>query len=428
MQWWQLGVLTAGACLTMAPEIMLGPRLSVNGAAIFYMLGCAFVGPVAAIVMPIVAVSFDYLLHRYRTEAMISNIGIAALPNVVASALFAAWLPHGPLHGLEPLVLIGVAAIAWIAHLAVGVPAAALLGQISLRQALQEYGAVTASIVFSVALVGAIGAVYATSVEAGLTVAIALSASFLYTARQTVALRSRADKLQALNAARARWATALSRVEDRERRRLGEQIHDEALQDVLTARQDVQAAIGGDCSRLPMAQHALEEASRRLRAIVRALHPALSRSADLPVELAALADSAARRSKLALIVNVEPDMACDYSNVVLMAAREAITNVIKHARARTIWLSGRSEQENVVVEIADDGCGLDGDPTGSLEQNGHFGIVLMRDRIEAVGGTVRLANGSRGGLQVTVVVPRHQAQGTAAGSTERATSTHAEIL
>jgi two-component system sensor histidine kinase DesK len=74
--------------------------------------------------------------------------------------------------------------------------------------------------------------------------------------------------------------------------------------------------------------------------------------------------------------------------------RESVTNVVRHARASEVSI----ELSPTGLVVADDGAGYD--PTGHHDGNGLLG---MRERVSAAGGTLRLSSGQ--GTRVEVVLP-----------------------
>lgn len=82
---------------------------------------------------------------------------------------------------------------------------------------------------------------------------------------------------------------------------------------------------------------------------------------------------------------------------VLQIVREALSNTEKHAHARSAWVRlDRGAAGEVQVEIEDDGVGLPADP----EKRHHFGLSIMRDRAETLGGTLRIEPRPAGGTRV----------------------------
>jgi two-component system sensor histidine kinase DesK len=84
-----------------------------------------------------------------------------------------------------------------------------------------------------------------------------------------------------------------------------------------------------------------------------------------------------------------PKIPATYEGVLALALREAVTNVIRHARATSCNLSLCQNNGACRLEIADDGCG------GSAPEG--VGLSGMRTRIEALGGTLQreAASGTR---------------------------------
>lgn len=85
---------------------------------------------------------------------------------------------------------------------------------------------------------------------------------------------------------------------------------------------------------------------------------------------------------------------------VLRIAQEAITNARRHAEARTLWVTYRVDDDGVVLRIADDGRGFD---TTSARQDS-FGLLIMRERAEALGGHLVVRAREGGGTVVELVI------------------------
>ncbi len=84
--------------------------------------------------------------------------------------------------------------------------------------------------------------------------------------------------------------------------------------------------------------------------------------------------------------------------------QEALTNVLRHARARTAWLDLRYEPLQVVIRILDDGSAASTDQDGAIGQGGH-GISGMRERTLALSGQFTAGPHPDGGFQVRCALP-----------------------
>jgi len=97
----------------------------------------------------------------------------------------------------------------------------------------------------------------------------------------------------------------------------------------------------------------------------------------------------------------EPELPFASKQVLLRVAQEALHNVVKHARAGRVQVSGWSEGGRLHLRVRDDGVGFD--PTASFP--GHLGHTSMRERLAALGGHLRIASAPGDGTSVELDVP-----------------------
>ncbi len=86
----------------------------------------------------------------------------------------------------------------------------------------------------------------------------------------------------------------------------------------------------------------------------------------------------------------------------LRIGQEAITNAVRHARAEEVRAELRYAADCVVLRVTDDGRGVD---NTKASHTGGLGLVSMRERARAAGGSVRIQGQSGRGTQVEVTVP-----------------------
>jgi PAS domain S-box-containing protein len=201
-----------------------------------------------------------------------------------------------------------------------------------------------------------------------------------------------------LAALRGRLVAENLEAEERARRRISEELHDGALQDLLAARQDLVEAAGADgeetrAEMLTYAREGVERAVRRLRDAVHTLHPVVLQHGGLEAAVQAAADQAARQGGFAAQVEVDPAAAGLRDELVLSLARELLTNAAKHAGAATVRVAVRRVDGTVELEVADDGRGLDAAAVAAAPLNGHIGLASLVQRVEAVGGAVDMGVG-----------------------------------
>ena len=91
---------------------------------------------------------------------------------------------------------------------------------------------------------------------------------------------------------------------------------------------------------------------------------------------------------------------------VLQVVRESLANVVKHANAHRAAVTVSFRQARLHVTVEDDGVGLKDDSSPPM----HYGLVIMRDRAETLGGRLSLSNRPEGGTRVELVFPPQTAR------------------
>jgi ligand-binding sensor domain-containing protein/signal transduction histidine kinase len=113
-------------------------------------------------------------------------------------------------------------------------------------------------------------------------------------------------------------------------------------------------------------------------------------------------DAAGLRHRFHIQESLGPhEINADARRQVFLAFKEAITNVIKHARATEVHITIGLQHDTLVVEVRDDGCGFiegGGDPTG-------IGLEGMRERLAAVGGSATVGSAPGRGTRVVLRSP-----------------------
>jgi PAS domain S-box-containing protein len=86
-------------------------------------------------------------------------------------------------------------------------------------------------------------------------------------------------------------------------------------------------------------------------------------------------------------------------------AQQALANVVDHACATHAEVSIACTDEGVVLRVSDDGCGFDPDHVQVIGDIAHFGLIAMRERVEALGGRFRVRTAPGQGTVVEARLP-----------------------
>ncbi len=147
-------------------------------------------------------------------------------------------------------------------------------------------------------------------------------------------------------------AHALS-AEQRERRRLAELLHDESVQALALAQQEL-----GDYRRsgrdesFERARAAIAEAMAQLRGEIFELHPYVLEHVGLPAALRAIADRCAERMGARITVAVDPAAAGQHDELVVVLARELLSNAVRHSGAAHVVLTVAVDSERIELASA----------------------------------------------------------------------------
>ena len=193
-----------------------------------------------------------------------------------------------------------------------------------------------------------------------------------------------------------------------ERERIGRQLHDGAIQKVYTAGLLVESArkLAGKENplgvRLEKSMYVLNDAISDLRRSLGDLQAA-PQELSLRAALRNLAQDPRFQSlvkvNLSLDLPVAESLSPARSDHVLAIVNEALSNVIRHARANHVTITAWQEADRLILNIEDDGVGL------SREIEAGFGLRNMHDRARLLGGSVQVRSANDKGTLVKLEIP-----------------------
>jgi signal transduction histidine kinase len=191
---------------------------------------------------------------------------------------------------------------------------------------------------------------------------------------------------------------------DQARRRIERDLHDGTQQRLVslglaarTAEADAAAGRGDPRAELSRLAAGLADAAAELQEVSRGIHPAILSERGLAPALRTLA----RRSAVPVDLEVTADARCPEPVEVAAyyVASEALANAMKHAQASRVKVSLATRGGSLLLSVRDDGIGGAG----------------LTDRVEALGGSIRLDSAAGAGTHITVDLPLEYEPAQSAG-------------
>jgi PAS domain S-box-containing protein len=238
-------------------------------------------------------------------------------------------------------------------------------------------------------------------------------------------LTKRRRREEALRASYARiksLAQRLETVREDERRSVAHTLHEGIAQDLFAAALTIghfRARLAHDeemnaaCDELGIL---MERCLTHTRQVANDLRPSQLGHLPLPIILKGHARHIAELSDLRIDVSESaefPELKEGARLLFFRAAQEALTNVIRHARAKCVGLVLRADSVRISMEVTDDGIGI---ADGALDKAGSLGLLGIRERLGTLGGGLIVERAAAGGTRMIVHVPRHSSAFAAANS------------
>lgn len=223
------------------------------------------------------------------------------------------------------------------------------------------------------------------------------------------AWRTQNRRLKALN-------IEIATVEERERRRLAQGLHDTTVQQLVLARMLLDGLSAGGVDRDNGLRELVDTSLRQLRTLVFELSPPLLRDAGLAPALERLVETMESTWDLPIAFDVSgrlPALPEATALLLFQGARELLVNAAKHAHARALGLALKVFTGTVEVAVSDDGRGFGPVLTstaGPVARAAGYGLRSTFSRLELIGGRIEIADRAPG-TRVRLVVPVGSVQG-----------------
>ena len=206
----------------------------------------------------------------------------------------------------------------------------------------------------------------------------------------------------------------LALTEERQRRDLAQDLHDSIGQTLALSKLRVDSMRYGEGAskispELESLSRNLEDAIEQTQSLIFRLSPPVLYQVGLGEALEYLAELMERSYGVSIAVSSEVNalrLPEDESVLLFRAVQELLINMVKHAKARRSSVTLKRSDNQVQVEVQDDGVGFD---TGTLSTQGSvkkgFGLLSIRERLHNLGGNMEVQSSPGGGTKVSITTP-----------------------
>ncbi len=207
-----------------------------------------------------------------------------------------------------------------------------------------------------------------------------------------------------------RLSASLVEVQEKERRHLARELHDEVGQALTALKMDIGIALRSELQ--PRASSALEEARdiaettlRGVRDLSQLLHPSTLDDFGLPATMTAYLRNFSQRTgvRAQLAETLDDRLTPELEVCVYRIAQEALNNVAQHSGASACTVAVSAGDGILRLVIEDNGRGIGAAPILSPRRG--LGVIGMRERAQAFGGTFTIDRRIEGGTRLVVTLP-----------------------
>jgi len=220
------------------------------------------------------------------------------------------------------------------------------------------------------------------------------------------------EELEASELRIRQLAASMLQIEERERRRISAELHDEAGQSLLCIRlrlemleKEAPASLGSLAAGLAEVRAQTERTVAEIRRLIRSLSPTVLEKLGLASALRQLASQHQRVSSAVVRLHMSGlgEMPEQIACAVYRLAQESLNNIAKHAKASHVNLSVVSADNRVRFSVEDDGVGFCVEE--AMARNDSFGLAGMRERVALLGGTLQIHSQPGRGVKLLAELP-----------------------
>jgi signal transduction histidine kinase len=203
----------------------------------------------------------------------------------------------------------------------------------------------------------------------------------------------------------------LNETLEEEIKRIAYSVHDEAGQ-LLVA---VHLALANVAQELPQDQRAqlnqiedlLNEVEKHLRRYSHELRPTILDDLGWIPAIRFLAEGISKRANLPIHIEakVSGRLPGSVETALYRVVQEALTNAVKHANAKNIWIRAWIKDRVLHCSIRDDGAGFDAQAVQASTGPKGLGLIAIRERLSAIGGTLWIESSQKRGTELLIRLP-----------------------
>jgi PAS domain S-box-containing protein len=230
---------------------------------------------------------------------------------------------------------------------------------------------------------------------------------------RTLDLQNLAEQLERSHQSLRKLASELVMAEERERKRVAGVLHDDIAQTLAAAKMRIDMLQGASSD--PQDQWTLKEAKGLLLQSIqetRALMNEIGNPLLFDMGLQAACESLANRLMEKYPVRIHCNIGDSYKHlnpdmktILYQVFRELLNNVVKHSQAQNAHVMIDVEDGHFRLRVTDDGAGFDPQTVGAPSFEGGYGLYSIRERLLAVGGSLRIESTPGTGTVVTAILP-----------------------
>jgi light-regulated signal transduction histidine kinase (bacteriophytochrome) len=217
-------------------------------------------------------------------------------------------------------------------------------------------------------------------------------------------VRQRTEQLRKL-------ASDLEAVEERERRQIARDLHDDLAQVLAAARIRLAGLCDSDRTEVRATAHAvgalIDRASDSIRSLAAQLAPAMLHELGLIPALEWLGEEIERTFGLRVITTDDAHpkpLSHEARDILFRAVRELLINVAKHAHTDAAQVESHLQDAHIVIRVSDAGVGFDPAAIEQSSQRG-LGLISVRERLSLIGGVAQLLSTPGAGTVALLSAP-----------------------